>query len=102
MVIGEAPGAEEDRLGEPFVGQAGRLLDAMLAAVGLGRDRGVFIATASFTSGAKAEAERINARIELIDGTRLAELLVKYEVGVQAQQTVVLHRVDEDFFEQVR
>lgn len=44
MVIGEAPGAEEDRLGEPFVGQAGRLLDAMLAAVGLGRDRGVFIA----------------------------------------------------------
>jgi len=44
MVIGEAPGAEEDRIGEPFVGQAGRLLDAMLAAVGLGRDRGVFIA----------------------------------------------------------
>ncbi len=44
MVIGEAPGAEEDRLGEPFVGQAGRLLDAMLAAVDLGRDRGVFIA----------------------------------------------------------
>lgn len=44
MVIGEAPGAEEDRLGEPFVGQAGRLLDAMLASVGLGRDRGVFIA----------------------------------------------------------
>lgn len=44
MVVGEAPGAEEDRVGEPFVGQAGRLLDAMLAAVGLGRDRGVFIA----------------------------------------------------------
>lgn len=44
MVVGEAPGAEEDRVGEPFVGPAGRLLDAMLAAVGLGRDRGVFIA----------------------------------------------------------
>lgn len=44
MVVGEAPGGEEDRIGEPFVGQAGRLLDAMLAAVGLGRDRGVFIA----------------------------------------------------------
>ncbi|MCO5119872.1 MAG: uracil-DNA glycosylase [Burkholderiaceae bacterium] len=44
MVIGEAPGAEEDRRGEPFVGQAGRLLDAMLAAVGLGREQGVFIA----------------------------------------------------------
>ena len=37
MLIGEAPGAEEDLRGEPFVGQAGRLLDAILAAAGLGR-----------------------------------------------------------------
>lgn len=37
MVIGEAPGAEEDLRGEPFVGQAGRLLDNVLAAAGLGR-----------------------------------------------------------------
>ena len=37
MLIGEAPGAEEDRLGDPFVGQAGRLLDNMLAAIGLSR-----------------------------------------------------------------
>src|SRR5207244_5006785 len=36
-VIGEAPGAEEDLRGEPFVGQAGRLLDSVLAAAGLGR-----------------------------------------------------------------
>ncbi|HLT91698.1 MAG TPA: uracil-DNA glycosylase [Woeseiaceae bacterium] len=43
MVIGEAPGAEEDRRGEPFVGRAGQLLDQMLCAVGLGRDT-VFIA----------------------------------------------------------
>lgn len=43
MVIGEAPGAEEDRRGEPFVGKAGRLLDEMLRAVGLDRDS-VFIA----------------------------------------------------------
>jgi len=35
MVIGEGPGAEEDRLGEPFVGRAGQLLDRMLAAAGL-------------------------------------------------------------------
>ncbi|WP_298135667.1 uracil-DNA glycosylase [Acidiferrobacter sp.] len=41
--VGEAPGAEEDRRGEPFVGRAGRLLDAMLAALGLER-REVFIA----------------------------------------------------------
>ncbi|MCB1761307.1 MAG: uracil-DNA glycosylase [Gammaproteobacteria bacterium] len=43
MVIGEAPGAEEDRKGEPFVGRAGKLLDAMLLAIGLQRSQ-VFIA----------------------------------------------------------
>ncbi|MGH8725208.1 MAG: uracil-DNA glycosylase [Burkholderiales bacterium] len=44
MLIGEAPGAEEDRLGDPFVGQAGRLLDNMLAAIGLSRRENVYIA----------------------------------------------------------
>lgn len=43
MLIGEAPGAEEDRSGEPFVGQAGRLLDQMLASIGLSREADVFI-----------------------------------------------------------
>ncbi len=44
MVVGEAPGQEEDRSGLPFVGRSGRLLDAMLAAVGMSRERDVFIA----------------------------------------------------------
>ncbi len=35
VVVGEAPGAEEDRLGQPFVGKAGKMLDRMLAAIGL-------------------------------------------------------------------
>lgn len=43
MVIGEAPGADEDRQGEPFVGRAGQLLNLMLAAIGLTRER-VYIA----------------------------------------------------------
>lgn len=43
LFVGEGPGAEEDRSGRPFVGQAGRLLDAMITAVGLER-RQVFIA----------------------------------------------------------
>ena len=43
MVIGEAPGADEDRQGEPFVGRAGQLLNAMLAAIGLPRPT-VFVA----------------------------------------------------------
>lgn len=38
MIVGEAPGEQEDRQGEPFVGKAGQLLDAMLRAVGLTRD----------------------------------------------------------------
>ncbi len=43
LVIGEAPGADEDKQGEPFVGRAGKLLNAMLLAVGLEREQ-VFIA----------------------------------------------------------
>jgi len=46
LFVGEAPGAEEDAKGEPFVGQAGRLLDNMLAALDLTRDRNVYIANA--------------------------------------------------------
>ena len=44
LFVGEAPGAEEDKRGEPFVGQAGKLLDNMLAAIGLTRQENVYIA----------------------------------------------------------
>jgi uracil-DNA glycosylase family 4 len=43
MIVGEAPGENEDKLGEPFVGKAGQLLDAMLRAVGKKRGDGVYI-----------------------------------------------------------
>lgn len=46
LFVGEAPGAEEDARGEPFVGQAGKLLDAMLNAMGLRRGENVYIANA--------------------------------------------------------
>lgn len=46
LFIGEGPGAEEDARGEPFVGQAGKLLDAMLAAIDLERGQNVYIANA--------------------------------------------------------
>lgn len=39
MIVGEAPGRDEDRIGKPFVGRAGQLLDRMLSAIDLGRDR---------------------------------------------------------------
>jgi len=44
LFVGEGPGADEDEQGEPFVGQAGKLLDSMLAAAGLARGRDVYIA----------------------------------------------------------
>ncbi len=44
MLIGEAPGENEDRVGEPFVGQAGKLLDNMLRSLTLARDSNVYIA----------------------------------------------------------
>jgi DNA polymerase len=46
LLVGEGPGAEEDERGEPFVGQAGKLLDAMLGSIGLARGEDVYIANA--------------------------------------------------------
>lgn len=43
LIVGEAPGADEDAQGEPFVGPAGKLLDAMLESVGLSRARNAYI-----------------------------------------------------------
>ena len=48
MIIGEAPGADEDRIGRPFVGRSGQLLDRMLAAIGLERQRNVYITNVLF------------------------------------------------------
>ncbi|HEY3919125.1 MAG TPA: uracil-DNA glycosylase [Stellaceae bacterium] len=48
MIIGEAPGADEDRIGKPFVGRSGQLLDRMLAAIGLDRQRNVYITNILF------------------------------------------------------
>ena len=62
-------------------------------------DRGIFIATSRFTAEAAAYAQRVPARVVLIDGRRLAELMVKHNIGVQDQETHVIKRIDEDFFE---
>jgi DNA polymerase len=44
LFVGEGPGADEDEQGDPFVGQAGKLLDSMFAAIGIARGREVYIA----------------------------------------------------------
>jgi uracil-DNA glycosylase family 4 len=48
MIIGEAPGADEDRLGRPFVGRSGQLLDRMLATIGRDRSRNAYITNVLF------------------------------------------------------
>jgi uracil-DNA glycosylase len=48
MIVGEAPGADEDRLGKPFVGVSGQLMDRMMAAVGLTREGGFYITNILF------------------------------------------------------
>jgi DNA polymerase len=48
MIVGEAPGADEDRLGKPFVGVSGQLMDRMMAAIGLTREAGFYITNILF------------------------------------------------------
>ena len=48
MIVGEAPGGDEDRLGKPFVGVSGQLMDRMMAAIGLSREGGFYITNILF------------------------------------------------------
>lgn len=66
---------------------------------GVQADRGLFITTAKYSNGAKAYAESVNTRVILIDGPRLANLMIRYDVGVQIQQTINIVKLDEDYFE---
>jgi restriction system protein len=66
---------------------------------GVQADRGLFITTAKFSSGAKAYADSVNTRVILVDGTRLADLMIRFGVGVQVQQTINIVKLDEDYFE---
>lgn len=62
--------------------------------------KGIFITTSSFTSGARAVArDTAHYTLILIDGQRLATLMLEYGVGVQVDRTVVVKKVDQDFFD---
>jgi restriction system protein len=61
-------------------------------------DGGVFITTSRFSPGAVEWVRTVPARIILIDGRRLAELMIEYGVGVQVQRTYRVVKIDEDFF----
>ncbi|HLS19314.1 MAG TPA: restriction endonuclease, partial [Paracoccaceae bacterium] len=84
--------APESTIGRPaiqqFVGSLG----------GMGASKGVFVTTSGFSSEARQYADRVQQRIILIDGQRLARLMIANEVGVRARQVYVLRSVDEDYF----
>jgi restriction system protein len=63
--------------------------------------KGVFITTGFFSSDAAAYVENIDPKVVLIDGRRLAELMIDFEVGVTTARTYSVKRVDSDYFEEV-
>jgi restriction system protein len=74
-------------------------LQAFVGALSGKAPNGVFITTGGFSKGAVEYARTAHTRIILIDGPRLAELMIRYGVGVQNQRTLHVVAVDEDFFE---
>lgn len=73
-------------------------LQAFVGALSGKADSGVFITTSRFSDGAKFYAENVPTRVILIDGKRLARLMIRYGVGVQVKETYKIVEIDEDFF----
>ena len=69
------------------------------ALAGQGANRGVFITTSSFTKGAIEYARQVTGSIVLVDGKKLADLMIEYGVGVTVHETVRIARIDQDYFE---
>jgi len=65
---------------------------------GVGANKGLFVTTSSFSSGAREYSERIAKRIILIDGDELARLLIRHDVGVRTRNTFEVKKLDEDYF----
>jgi len=65
---------------------------------GEGASKGVFVTTSDFTREARDYLNKVQHRVVLINGERLARLMIQHEVGVRARQTYVLRSIDEDYF----
>ncbi|NTW46261.1 MAG: hypothetical protein HGB18_04415 [Candidatus Moranbacteria bacterium] len=63
-------------------------------------NKGIFVTTSSFDAGAVRKAETAAHKIILIDGKKLVDLMIRYDVGVQVETTYDIKRVDEDFFKE--
>lgn len=63
--------------------------------------RGIFITTSRFSVDATDYAERVNARLILVDGPELATLMIKHDCGVVTEETYTLKQIDENFFSEL-
>ncbi len=93
MLIGEGPGAEEDRLGKPFVGRSGKLLDQILSAAGIDPEREAFVTNSVFRrppGNRKPTTEEIEYyRPYLMEILRLVDPAVVILVGGVAVQSIL-------------
>ena len=62
--------------------------------------KGIFFTTSTFSKAARETADKLSARIVLIDGQLLAELMIRHNVGCRDEQPLYLKKIDEGFFEQ--
>ncbi|MDP2227224.1 MAG: restriction endonuclease [Moraxellaceae bacterium] len=101
---------KEDKLGldviyiqaKKWEGSVGRPEIQKFAGALLGQKakKGIFITTSFFTADAKAYVENIEAKIILIDGPRLTDLMIENNLGVSTQSTYEIKRIDSDYFEE--
>lgn len=84
--------APENAVGEPEIRGFAGSLGAVKA------NKGVFVTTSRFTRSAEDFVVRTPNKIVLIDGDMLATLMIRYGVGVRTEQTILVKKIDEDFF----
>ena len=70
------------------------------ALAGQQANKGVFITTSDFTQNAIQFAKDIMQKVVLIDGIRLADLMIEHDVGVSTTRTIAIKRIDSDYFEE--
>ncbi len=68
--------------------------------MGLGATKGVFVTTSKFSGEAIEYTRNISQRVILIDGRRLAELMIEHSVGVQLNRAIEFKKIDEDYFDE--
>lgn len=100
----------EDRLGLDVIyvqakrwhGNVGRkeIQSFVGALAGQQANKGVFITTSDFVQNAHDYAKSVNQKVILINGARLADLMIEHDIGVSTTRTILIKRIDTDYFEE--